>query len=101
MNEYQKALMDKPSIETEACAICGRYVRTQRHHIVLRAQGGTDGPTVTLCGYGNAGGCHGAAHGQMLHFRYTDRWQYLETDVPVKYEKALDMEGWRDVQIQR
>ena len=98
VNEYQKQLMDKPSIKTVGCAICGRYM-TEEHHIVPRSQGGTKGPTVTLCGFGNTGGCHGAAHNHTLHFRYEDGWQYLKTKEPVKYELALMMEGWRNVEV--
>ena len=98
VNEYQKHLMDKPSIETEGCAICGRY-QVERHHIVPRSQGGTNGPTVTLCGWGNTGGCHGDAHSHKLHFRYENGWEYLQTKEPVKYELALMMKGWKSVEI--
>ena len=96
MNLYYLALMDKPSIEYPWCAFCGKPA-TNRHHIVFRSQGGTDGPTVTVCGFGNASGCHGKLHNHLLHLRFTDRWEYLETDEPTKYEKALSMEGWKPV----
>ena len=36
------------------------------------------------------------AHWHTLHLRYEGgRWEYLETDEPTKYEKALAMDGWR------
>ena len=94
MNLLEKALMDKPSIEQQYCPFCGRPA-TNRHHIVARSQGGTDGPTVTVCGMGNASGCHGLFHSHRLHLRYTDRWEYLRTKEPTKYQTALNMEGWR------
>lgn len=51
-----------------------------------------------LCGSGNASGCHGKAHANMLHFRNRGgRLEYLETDAPTKYEEALEMGGWREV----
>ena len=98
MNEYQRALMGKPSVESGWCAVCGRPV-TERHHVVPRSQGGTAGPTIALCGRGNTGGCHGLAHSHRLHFRFDGRWRYLVTDEPVKYEAALEMGGWRDVEV--
>ena len=96
MNLLYEALMDKPSIEHEYCPFCGRPA-TNRHHIVPRSQGGHDGPTVTVCGMGNASGCHGEFHNRRLHLRYTDRWEYLRTREPTKYQTALGMEGWRPV----
>lgn len=100
MNEYQRALMGKPSIETAGCAICGACM-TERHHIVPRSQGGADGPTVTLCGWGNTGGCHGLAHAHKLHlYDFGDGWQYLITKEPMKLEKAIEMGGWRHVKSQ-
>ena len=104
MNLYLLALMDKPSVPKSAlCPTCttldtGSWGSTQqtKHHIVPRSQGGHDGPTVYLCGHGTAG-CHGMAEDKKLHFRFTDRWQWLKTDVPTKYERTLMMEGWRDL----
>lgn len=98
MNEYDKALMDKPSVETELCCICGFRLATNRHHCVPRSRGGSDGPTVTVCGMGNIEcGCHGLLHSHRAHLRYRDGWEVLLTDAPTKYEKALDMEGWRPI----
>lgn len=83
-----------------------------------------ESPTISLCGFGNnladANGrfyCHGLAHAHMLHFRWIPKtevrksnmfasckmsygqghWEYLKTNEPVKYEKALDMDGWAAV----
>lgn len=56
MNRYQEAMMALPSIESAVCPFCGRPA-SNRHHIVPRGQGGKDGPTVTVCGFGNAAGC--------------------------------------------
>lgn len=95
MNLLQEALMDAPSIEAIYCPFCGKPA-TNRHHIVPRSQGGHDGPTVTVCGMGNASGCHGKLHAHRLHLRWQgNRWEYLETDEPTKYQNALMMEGWK------
>lgn len=122
LNEYEKALMRGCSVSYDPprCAVCGRTHPVERHHVVKRSQGGTDGPTIMLCGMGNnlkdADGrylCHGRAEHRMLHFRWhavevTEStwetkggfygegwWEYLETKVPMKYENALKLGGWR------
>lgn len=95
-------LMDGQTIATDHCVICGRRWPLNQHHVVYRSQGQLvrDGrkvrkPTLTLCGSGNASGCHGLAHHHRLHFRYEDgHWLYLKTDEPVKYLQALEMDGW-------
>ena len=97
MNEYDKALMQGPSIDTVCCPFCGRLA-SNAHHIVPRSHGGHNGPTVRVCGMGNASGCHGLLHSHQLHLRWTGtEWQYLYTPEPTKYEKALQEEGWRNV----
>ena len=104
-------LMDIESIESEGCAVCGRWSPIERHHIVWRSQGELfdekgrkrEKPTITLCGFGNnlrdADGviyCHGAAHQRMLHFRAKGgRLQYLWTAYPTEYGVALTLPGWR------
>lgn len=89
MNEHRRRLMDAPSIESRWCPFCGRP-STNRHHIVPRSAGGTDGPTVTVCGFGNAGGCHGKLHASRLHLDYRDgRWMYCETAEPTKTYTTL------------
>lgn len=95
-------LMHSPSIEGDRCAVCGRGWPLNRHHMVPRSAGELyeDGrklkkPTIVLCGFGNAGGCHGLAHSGKLHFRFTDRLEYLLTNEPVKRLEALEMDGWR------
>jgi hypothetical protein len=90
MNRYLHALMSAPSLTPGRCAYCCEYP-TERHHVVRRSQGGTNGPVIELCR-----DCHHDAHQMRLHFRYTDRWECLAT-VPMKYERALESEGWRDL----
>ena len=100
-------LMSVPSVDTGGrCAVCGRYGPTEKHHIVWRSWGELYGqgrklekPTITLCGWGNTSGCHGLAHQRMLHFRVGEsgRLEYLRTNSPVRYERALRMDGWREV----
>ena len=94
MNELDKALMNAPSIDSMWCPFCGR-IATQKHHIVPRSRGGKDGPTVNVCGLGNASGCHGKLHQHRLHLRYTEEWEFLETEEPTKYQDALEMDGWQ------
>ena len=68
-------------------------------------------PKLPLCGLGNASGCHGLAHQNRLHFRWVRKdatdgpwylthvngghWEYLITKEPVKYQRAIEMDGWR------
>ena len=118
VDELLLPMMGKPNIDNESgvCCICGRPA-SDKHHIVKRSAGKwvVDGreirkPTVRLCGSGNASGCHGKAHKGLLHFRWVDNekcnnaplrwcggghWSYLLTEKPVKYQEALETEGWR------
>ena len=96
MNELQKALFDKPSIYSHECPFCGKPA-TNRHHIIPRSQGGLNGPTIDVCGFGNASGCHGRLHSHYLHLRYENGWKFLETEQPTKYEVALTMDGWQSI----
>lgn len=84
--------MDKPSLTPGYCVVCGRQ-GTTKHHPVPRSQGGTYGPVLELCGHGTAGH-HGMAEDKRLHFRWRDRWEWIETAYPLKYEAALELEGW-------
>lgn len=94
MTLYERELMDKPSYRSESCPVCGRPA-TNQHHVVYRSHGGGNGPTISLCGFGNASGCHGLAHRHMLHFRYHGGWQFRFTDEPVGEMTALELPGWR------
>lgn len=96
MNEHQRRLMDKPSIETPRCAFCGRPLQS-RHHIVPRSQGGTKGPTVTVCGNDNVTGCHGLLHHHMLYLDWDDSqqwWKFIKLNRPTKMEEAMRRSGW-------
>ena len=94
MNELQKRMFHAPSFYASECPFCGRPT-TNRHHVIPRSQGGHDGPTIDVCGMGNASGCHGKLHAHLLHLRYTDDWQWIETKEPTKYQDALAMDGWQ------
>lgn len=98
MNEYRRAMMALPSIEGRCCPFCGKPA-TNRHHIVPRSAGGHHGPTVTVCGMGNASGCHGLLHGGRLHLRPSGDgwWEWLLTEEACKHEAALSMPGWERV----
>lgn len=110
-------LMDGVSVDTPYCCVCGRSgVPLNRHHVVRRGAGKlykngieVPKPLLTLCGSGNASGCHGLAHQNRLHFRWVrgeyefnhsrpqgaGHWEYLLLDEPTKYEAAVEMDGWR------
>lgn len=120
-------LMDGPSVVLPYCCVCGRTHPLEQHHVVRRSQGNVyrngvkmPKPVLTLCGFGNnlkgpdgAYYCHGMAHNGMLHFRWVEteqrtgtyygtrctggHWEYLMTPEPVKYQKALEMDGWRAI----
>ena len=105
MPQLWRPLMDAPSVELDRCAVCGRAWPLNRHHVVPRSKGELwrDGrkvpkPTVTLCGSGNASGCHGLAHSGRLHFRCGGgALQFLLCPRPMRYEEALRVaDGWRD-----
>ena len=98
MNEHQRRLMCRPPIDLPSCPFCGRPCQS-RHHIVPRSQGGTDGPTETVCGWDNVTGCHGLLHRHRLHLDWRDGgWWYLRTDEPTKEDAALLMGGWQRVE---
>lgn len=108
MDAMDIPLMEGPTVRSGRCVVCGARRPLEQHHVVRRGagrlfRGGVEvpKPTLTLCGAGNVlslGGrplCHGLAHHHMLHFRFEGgRWEYLRTDGPVKYARALSMEGW-------
>lgn len=97
VNDYQEAMMGMPPIKAPWCPFCGRPW-TERHHIVPRSAGGLKGPTVTVCGWGSSAGCHGLFETHRLHLRPAGEWwEWLRTDEPTKYEKALEMDGWKAV----
>lgn len=100
-------LLDGPDMIGEHCQVCGRPA-TNKHHPARRDRHvyGADGkpahnPVITLCGGGNASGCHGKAHSGRLHFRTVEGvWEYLETAEPVKRAEALERDGWRELGAQ-
>ena len=120
LNEYDRVNMTGHSVEylTPHCAICGAVSPLNAHHVVFRSHGGTDGPTISLCGNGNTSGCHGLAHHNRLFFRFVPvpldssefnrkelpghtiaygggHWEYLITDEPTKVDDAMSSDGWR------
>ncbi|AKT48225.1 hypothetical protein ADJ70_03390 [Olsenella sp. oral taxon 807] len=99
-------LMEGPSVDAGRCVVCGAAWPLNRHHVVRRGAGRLwrDGrevpkPTLTLCGMGNASGCHALAHANRLHFRWVGRWEWVLLDEPTKYHVALSMDGWRPIDV--
>lgn len=107
-------LMDKPSVYTHVCPICGAPGKLDRHHIVKRSQGkwvenGKEHvkPTITLCH-----SCHiTVLHSQhRLYFDWDGGWVYLllskrdyvnaladhpEWGGKIGYANARKLSGWR------
>lgn len=97
-------LMDAPSVETPWCAVCGKTGHIERHHMVKRSagklyRGGIEvpKPTITLCGHGNADGCHGMAHQGRLHFGFWDGVLWYRIGEPMPYQQALETGVWMPV----
>lgn len=120
--EILRPLMAGTSVTLPCCAVCGRTWPLNQHHIVRRGAGNLyrDGrplpkPTITLCGSGNASGCHGLAHQNRLHFRWVrpverfnrptpqgaGHWECILLDEPTKYAEALKLDGWRPLRRPR
>lgn len=87
-----------PSVRRDWCVVCGKPA-TNMHHVIPNDR--KHSPALSLCGMGNASGCHGAAHAHRLHFRFTDRWEYMWTDEPLNELDASEIqEGWRCIHEQ-
>lgn len=120
--EMLRPLMFAPSYKANRCYICGKPANNQ-HHMVRRNAGELyvagikrEKPTITLCGNGTTG-CHGLAHQNRLHFRFkhdlqldpnkllsgsaniSGRLEYLLVDKPIKYQDALNSDGWKPVRL--
>lgn len=102
---FLRPMMGRPDIDNDEglCAVCGTPA-TNLHHVVRRGAGRwiADGrevrkPLVRLCGDGNLSGCHGLAHANRLHFRWNEakgRWEFRVFPEPIRYQDALEAEGW-------
>ena len=101
LNEYDAMNLNAPSVEAYGdglCAICHMRPATNRHHIVPRSHGGTDGPTIAVCGNGNASGCHALLHAGRIYLRYRHgAWWFICPSPPCKIEQAWNMSGWKKI----
>ena len=94
MSEYERELLGAPSHRSSRCLACGKVAQND-HHVIPKRMGGRCKeilrliPTVSLCGLGNASGCHKLAHEGRLHFRYRDGWEVLKTPIPMSHEDAF------------
>ena len=97
LNNLNAHLLDKPSLVSDYCCVCGKPA-TNRHHVIIKGMGGTAFkkriPTVPLCGIGNTSGCHGLAHSGRLFFDYKQWWLYCLMDEPTDYQDALENGEW-------
>lgn len=99
-NAQRDHLLGKPSIETEYCPFCGRSLYEDgvfvgnRHHLIQKGMGGTKLekliPTITVCGMGNASGCHGKLHQHLLETDWDDDADWYI----YRYPKSIDS-GWK------
>lgn len=107
VNALLLPMMGRPSVRRPYCAVCGAAgMPLNQHHVVRRGAGRlvvggveAEKPTVTLCGSGNASGCHRKAHDGRLHFRWAGgddgHWERKLTARPCRYQEALaDESGW-------
>lgn len=97
MNDLRAELLGKPSMIRRHCVVCG-LPATNKHHVIPKGMGGTRLepriPKLSLCGMGNASGCHGMAHSGRLHFKWDGtRWMFRTTD-GCSYQEALELDGW-------
>ena len=82
---YDKAsLMGMPHILTDTCFICGRQT-TNKHHLTEKGLGNKfltlhghklESALISVCGSGNASGCHGKFHAHKIKVRW--KWDSLE-----------------------
>ena len=92
MAAFYETMLDKPSIVSNKCAVCGKYA-TNQHHVVQKGMGGVSAeveksiPKITLCGSGTTG-CHGDVHAGRLHIMWCDGlggWVYHRTPRAVNH----------------
>lgn len=90
-------LMLAPSVRKSYCMVCGKTEPLNQHHCVFRSAGELHDPhgrklskpMLTLCGNGNASGCHGAAHEGRLWFRYVNTNLADDFGMKRRYKKPL------------
>lgn len=79
MPQDERELLGLPSYVSQYCLCCGD-IATNQHHVIQKGMGGRCKaierliPTVSLCGFGNASGCHGLAHSGGLRIWYDGEW---------------------------
>lgn len=119
--QYLRPMMEGETVRAPFCVVCGATWPLNQHHVIRRGAGNVyrggvalPKPTLTLCGSGNAGGCHGLAHSQRLHFRWVKtaqgsgsyygtrvsggHWEWLRTDEPTDELAAQGVEdGWERI----
>lgn len=96
MNRYDERDMAGKEVISDRCIFCGRP-STEQHHVVYKSHGGTKGPTIPVCGWGNASGCHGMLHHGLLHVRWNEkleRWEACQFKKPTKKDVAEARGDW-------
>lgn len=88
---YRENLMDKPSVVSDYCCVCGRYC-TEGHHTVQKGIGGVKKhidkriPLLSLCHQ-----CHSETHAKRLHLQWDGRWLWFWSREPMGDEKAWEL----------
>ena len=99
---YRQRLMDKPSLESDCCIFCGKPA-TEDHHIVPRSslikKLQKFSPTVSVCGFGNTDGCHGALHNGRIHIRWNERFEYATFEHSVSHDFAEKYGYWEELKV--
>lgn len=79
MSTSERELLGLPSHVSPYCLACGESAQNH-HHVIPKRMGGRCKviekliPTVSLCGFGNASGCHGLAHSGGLRIWFDGEW---------------------------
>jgi hypothetical protein len=103
LDNYDRMLLRRPDMTGPTCVFCGKPAENN-HHLIPRSRlikaAQWLSPIISVCGLGNASGCHGDLHSGRKHVRYFDRfevegWEYLTSDVPISRDEAHARDGWK------
>lgn len=91
LNSYKANLLDRPSVHSTWCPVCGDRA-TDEHHVIQKGMGGVSKelekriPIIDLCRT-----CHQLYHARKLHFQWDGRWKYFYSGQQMKDEDAWEL----------